>query len=92
MTFRFTKYGFINALWSLIPIFPTWTLFPGVLGAMAIEKLINDCEASYRVVLWVSVLLAISLIAIYAYRLDKILLRKEKDIKRNFRYWNTSVH
>jgi hypothetical protein len=39
MDFRFTKYSFINALWSLIPIFPTWTLFPGVFAAMSLEKI-----------------------------------------------------
>jgi hypothetical protein len=50
MDFRFTKYSFINALWSLIPIFPTWTLFPGVF-AMSLEKITGDCATGYSIVL-----------------------------------------
>jgi hypothetical protein len=50
MDFRFTKYSFINALWSLIPIFPTWTLFPGLLAAMSL-KITGNCETGYLIVL-----------------------------------------
>jgi uncharacterized membrane protein len=92
MRLRFTKYGFINALWSLIPLAPLFSLFPGVLTAMAIGKLSNDCETGYRVVLWASGLLIIILIASYAYRLDKILSRTEKDIKLNFGHWSLILY
>jgi len=60
MRYRFTKYGFINALWSLIPLVPLFSLFPGVLTAMAIGKLTNDCETGYRVVLWSLILYTLS--------------------------------
>lgn len=87
MKLRFAKYGVINALWSLIPIIPILTLIPGVMVATALEKLTNDCETSYRLVLWASVLSVISLTVIYTSRLDKIALRAENEIKDSFRYW-----
>lgn len=89
---RFTKYGFVNALWSLIPIFPIWTLFPAVLVAKGLEDNLNDCEASYRLVLWITILLAILLMTLYIYKIDKILLKPEKDIKHHFRFFFNTLY
>ncbi len=50
--FRYTKFGFINTLLSLIPIFPIFTLFPGVLFADLVGKAFNDCELGYSITLW----------------------------------------
>ena len=92
MDFRFTKYSFINALWSLIPIFPTWTLFPGVFAAMSLEKITGDCETGYSIVLWFSAVAAIGMMVFYVYRLDNILLKTESEVKRNFRFYSLIIY
>ena len=92
MDFRFTKYGFINALWSLIPIFPTWTLIPGVLAAMGLENITGNCEAGYSIVLCFSAVTVIVLMVFYGYKLDNILLRTESEVKRNFRFYSLIIY
>ena len=92
MDFRFTKYSFINALWSLIPIFPTWTLFPGLLAAMGLEKITGNCETGYLIVLWFSAVAAIGMMIFYGYRLDNILLKTESEVKRNFRFYSLIIY
>ena len=92
MDFRFTKYSFINALWSLIPIFPTWTLFPGVFAAMSLEKITGDCVTGYSIVLWFSAVAAIGMMVFYGYRLDNILLKTENEVKRNFRFYSLIIY
>jgi hypothetical protein len=92
MDFRFTKYGFINALWSLIPIFPTWTLFPGVLAAMGLENITGNCETGYLIVLWFSVVTVIGMMIFYGYRLDNILLKTESEVKLNFRFYSLILY
>lgn len=92
MNFRFTEFGFINALCSLIPIFPIFTLFPGILTAMGIQEFTNNCETSYTIVLWTSIVLTILLITIYTYKIDKISFKSEKHIKYNFRFWNLILY
>lgn len=92
MTFKFTKLGFYNALWTLIPIFPTWTLFPGVLAAMALEDSGVNCEASYRIVLWLSVFLIICSTTFFISKLRKIIIKEERGIKRNFRLFSFLIY
>ncbi|MFV8364323.1 hypothetical protein ACNQGO_13175 [Flavobacterium sp. ZT3P35] len=92
MDFRFTKYSFINALWSLIPIFPTWTLFPGLLAAMGLEKITSNCETGYLIVLWFSAVTVIGMMVFYGYRLDNILLKTESEVKRNFRFYSLIIY
>ncbi|MFN7100651.1 MAG: hypothetical protein ACK4M4_09780 [Flavobacterium sp.] len=92
MDFRFTKYSFVNALWSLIPIFPTWTLIPGVFAAMSLEKITGDCTTGYSIVLWFSALAAIGMMIFYGYRLDKTLLKTKKEVKRNFRFYSLILY
>ncbi|MFV8356219.1 hypothetical protein ACNQGB_08590 [Flavobacterium sp. XS1P32] len=92
MDFRFTKYSFINALWSLIPIFPTWTLFPGLLAAMGLEKITSNCETGYLIVLWISAVTVIGMMVFYGYRLDNILLKTEIEVKRNFRFYSLIIY
>jgi putative Mn2+ efflux pump MntP len=92
MKFQFTKYSFINALWSLIPIFPTWTIFPGVLMAIGIEQLTGDCEGSYSIVLWISIIAAMILGFLYSNRLEQTLKKKNKEIKRTFRIWSLGIY
>ena len=92
MDFRFTKYSFINALWSLIPIFPTWTLFPGLLAAMGLEKITGNCETGYLIVLWFSAVTVIGMMAFYGYMLDNILLKTESEVKRNFRFYSLIIY
>ena len=92
MDFRFTKYSFINALWSLIPIFPTWTLFPGLLAAMGLEKITGNCETGYLIVLWFSAVTVIGMMVFYGYRLDNISLKTESEVKRNFRFYSLIIY
>lgn len=92
MDFRFTKYASKNALLSLIPVFPAWTLFPGMFVAMALQQVSNNCEASYRTVLWFSITITMLLMALYMYLIDKILLKTEHTVKRNFRLWNAAIY
>lgn len=92
MEFTFTKYSFVNALWSLIPIFPTWTLIPGVFAAMSLEKITGDCTTCYSIVLWFSAVAAIGMMIFYGYRLDKILLKTEREVKRNFRFYSLILY
>ena len=92
MDFRFTKYSFINALWSLIPVFPTWTLFPGVFAAMSLEKITGDCATGYSIVLWFSAVAAIGMMVFYGYRLDNISLKTESEVKRNFRFYSLIIY
>lgn len=92
MEFRFIKYGFVNALWSLIPIFPIWTLFPGVLAAMGLENITGNCETGYLIVLWFSVVTVIGMMIFYGYRLDNVLLKTESEVKRNFRFYSLIIY
>lgn len=92
LNFKYTKYGFTNALWSLIPIFPTWTLFPGVLAAMAIENAVASCETSYLVVLWGSIILTILCSAFVLFKLDKQIEKNERRTKMNFRLWSLLIY
>ena len=85
MNFQFTKYGLVNALWSLIPIFPTWTLFPGIISALLIENAINDCETSYLIVLLGSIILTIAITIFLLFRLDK-------QTKMSFSLWCLSIY
>jgi hypothetical protein len=92
MKYQFTKFSIINALWSLIPIFPTWTIFPGILMATGVEHIIHDCEFSYQIVLWISIVLAVLTGIIYLNGLEKTLKKNEKDIKLNFRVWSLVIY
>lgn len=92
MDFRFTKYSFINALWSLIPVFPTWTLFPGLLAAIGLEKITSNCETGYLIVLWFSAVTVIGMMVFYGYRLDNISLKTESEVKRNFRFYSLIIY
>ena len=79
-------------MWSLVPIFPTWTLFPGVLAAMAIESGMNDCESSYHIVLWASMILTILSATFFLYKLDSTKSKSESKTKVNFRVWSLLIY
>jgi len=82
--YRFTKFGLVNALWSLVPIFPTWTIFPGVVFAALLGKFTGDCELGYLITLWGSFCIAAVLLVWYFRRFD-IDGRSEKQLKKEFR-------
>lgn len=88
MNFRFTKYAFTNALWTLIPVFPVFSIFPCVLLAMGIEKLIHDCEMSYIIVLWLSIILIVLIAILFIRKLDSLLLNDPKTIREKFMLLN----
>ena len=83
MIWTFTRFGLINALISLIPIFPVWTLFPGIFFAMSLEKAVHSCESSFRIVMWSAFSLAIVLVLFYTIILHKI--KSERSKRLNFR-------
>nr|MBB6235358.1 putative membrane protein [Mucilaginibacter sp. FT3.2] len=70
----------------MIPIFPSWTLFLPVALQLPIENITGNCEESYVIILWASILLTIVVITTYLFRLKYILLKQQKQIKRNFRW------
>ncbi|MFB3387251.1 hypothetical protein [Flavobacterium sp. LAR06] len=88
MELRFTKYAFINALWTLIPVFPIFSLFPAVFLAMGIEKLVNNCEMSYIIVLCLSIILILLIGILFIRKTDSLLLNDEKTIKEKFMLLN----
>ncbi|WP_266206105.1 hypothetical protein [Pontibacter kalidii] len=92
MSFRFTKLGFTNALWSLIPIFPAWTLFPGVLVAEFLTGKVFNCETSYRLILSISVALILLSTLYYFGRLEQKLAKGKNVVKDSFRVFNLAIY
>lgn len=88
MELRFTKYAFINALWTLIPVFPIFSIFPCVFLAMGIEKLIHNCEMSYTIVLLLSIILILLTSILFIKKTNSLLLNDEKTIKEKFMLLN----
>ncbi|MCI9846551.1 hypothetical protein [Flavobacterium pectinovorum] len=91
MNFRFTKYAFTNALWTLIPIFPIFSIFPCVLLALGIEKITHNCEISYTIVLWFSILFILLTSFLFFRKLDSFLLN-EKTIRQKFMSLNFTLY
>lgn len=92
MKYQFTRYGLINAAWSLIPIFPLWSLFPGMGLEIGIEKLLNDCELSYKIVLYILILLVIIATTLYLVFIRKIIIKGSKFAKTNFRLFSLLIY
>lgn len=90
---KFTKFGLVNAALSLIPIFPTWTLFPGVIISTWIGDLIGKCETGYEIIQWTSIILTIVLIFWYLGQIHRLLEnKKEKELKRHFRLFSLGIY
>jgi hypothetical protein len=75
----------MNALISLIPVFPIWTLFPVIGTEYGIQQLTGDCELAYKIILSLSILIAICIVGLYLFYINKVLLKDIKFIKRNFK-------
>lgn len=91
--FRFSRFGLKNALLSLIPIFPTWTLFPGILFATVIGIIIDDCELGFLVTLWTCLGLVTYLILRYFNRFDVDMVKiTEKHSKKGFRFFSLQIY
>jgi|SRR5579859_1115693 len=89
----FTKFGLINALLSLIPIFPAWTLFPGIIAGKGLGDLLENCERGYLIVLWVSFTLSVFLILKYLREVKaKIDSNTEKQLRLNFRLFSLGIY
>ena len=90
---KFTKFGLVNAALSLIPIFPTWTLFPGVIISTGIGELIGKCETGYEIILWTSITLTIVLVFRYLRQIHRLIENKnEKELKRHFRLFSLGIY
>ena len=92
MYFKFTKYGIINALLSLIPIFPAWTLFPGLLIGMGLANCIGDCVLSFKIVLFLCIVLIIGTTVLYLLNLKTKLTKEPKVVKRDFRLFSLFIY
>jgi hypothetical protein len=91
--FRYTKFGLVNFLLSLIPIFPILSLFPGMLFAIKVGEAISNCELGYIIYLWTS----LALIALLLFRLFKRVTtpetkEAEKQLKRTFRLYSLGIY
>lgn len=89
--YRFTKFGLVNALLSLIPIVPAWTLFPGVALAALFGRIAGNCELGYLITLWASFGGAAVLLVWY-FRKFEIGGRTEKQLRREFRLISLAVY
>jgi hypothetical protein len=90
---RYTKFGAVNALLSLIPIFPTWTLFPGVLIGKVLGSVFRDCELGYILTFLVSFVAATGLVVRYLRTCDFSGRGKTtKQVKMNFRLFSLAIY
>jgi hypothetical protein len=90
---EFTKFSLVNAAISLIPIFPTWTLFPGILIGSFIGDLMGNCESGYEIILWSSIFIAIASFLFYAVRVDTIIAEKNrKQLRMHFRVFSLGIY
>jgi len=90
---KFTKFGLVNAAISLIPIFPAWTLFPGVLISTWVGSWIGNCDTGYDIVLWTSILLTIALVFWYLQQIHRLIEnKKEKELKIHFRLFSLGIY
>jgi len=92
MKFTFTNYGFINALWSLIPIFPLWTLFPGIGIETGIEKISGNCELSYEIDLALSIFLIIVATIWYLINTKRLKKKDIRTVKKYFRLLSLFIY
>ena len=92
MSFRYSKLAFINALLSLIPIFPLWTLFFGVGSAVALTTF-TDCENAYAIVEWscfAAALFFTGFIILNSGKWERLLT--EKQLKKRYRLFNLIIY
>jgi hypothetical protein len=93
MAFRFTKYSLTNALLSLIPVFPMWTVIPGVMAAAGLGKLLENCERGYQILLWTIIVLTPVLILTYISKINKVEEEwSESQIESEFRAFSLLLY
>jgi hypothetical protein len=91
--FQFTKYSFIDALWSLIPIFSLTTFYFGCISAEVLRNVIGDCEMAYRITKWAMLILIPLFVIFYLSKIKhKIQFRKYTLLKRHTRILNLAVY
>jgi hypothetical protein len=93
MRLRFTKYSAINTLISFIPIFPTWTIFPGLILAYLLSELFRNCEIGLIIILISFPLLALYWIFnFFKYLPYKLENYSEKEIRNDFRFFCLKIY
>lgn len=91
--FRYSRFGLINALLSLIPLFPAWTLFPGILFGTALGVIIDDCELGFLVTLWTCFgLVTILLLRFFNRPAADTVKTAEKQSKKEFRFFYLQIY
>jgi hypothetical protein len=90
---RYTKFSLENAAISLVPIFPIWTLFPGVLLAGFFEYVQGDCETGYKIVLWLCIVMIVPLIWWYLHQIPLwINYKKRRALEQHFRLFSLGIY
>ncbi len=89
---RFTKYGLINLLISLIPIIPFFALIPYVLIGEGTNNITGSCLNSTWILLCGSLTLAVLVTSIYVARFDRVLLKSNKKVIVNFECWSFIIY
>ena len=90
---KYTKFGLVNAAISLIPIFPSWTLYPGIIFSTWIGYITGKCETGYEIILWTSIILIIALVFWYLRQVRGLIENKEeKELKKHFRVFSLAIY
>lgn len=93
MRLRFTKYSIINILISFIPIFPAWTIFPGIIVAYLLGELFRNCQIGMVIISVGFPLLSLFWIFnFFKYLPYKIENYSEREIKNDFRFFCLQIY
>ena len=93
MKLEYTKYGAINMLWSFIPIFPVWTIFPGIYAGKLIGDKINNCVLGYEITKWIFIGLSVITILFITLIIPKQLNKlAEKTRRSRYRLYNILLY
>lgn len=89
----FTKYGFINLLLSIIPIFPAWSIFLGLPINLGIEYIYGENESSFNISILVTVVIIVILLLLYFYNIIKFTNKYQaKQQKLYFRIFSFVIY
>lgn len=59
---------------------------------MGIEKIINNCESSYTIILWASIILGILSVLFFLIQLEYKVKNKRKETRLNFNLWTLLIY
>jgi hypothetical protein len=81
-------YGLINGLLTLIPVFPTWSIIPGVFLAGIAERVIMvSCPRSMLITATVAAIALVTDVMLYFRNINQYESRNKADYKSHFRFF-----